>query len=308
MVVWSPEDGGNLNVGRVTLTVGEQQHLGVEVGGETHWLTFDGDGLIGIGATPFGAGTTQPGLDLEPGGRLVLTTREAGRIVHRRLDPSLAVPDGNPANLAEVVVEGPRTQVTGVAGPPVETWSQAGAGRIGSLWTERLLNGSQELFARLGRLEGAAVVPPLRVAAGDRLGALPGSRGTLLSAGSLSVPWVEVDPGTGNRRLLVTQLNPDVDGDRLGNLDEAALGTDAGLADSDGDGLLDGFEVAYGFDPRAAGEAALDSDGDGLNNLAEQTLGTDPRAEDTDGGGDSDGFEVQFQRDPLDASDDAQPQ
>ncbi len=63
-------------------------------------------------------------------------------------------------------------------------------------------------------------------------------------------------------------------------------------ADTDDDGLLDGFEVTNGFDPLAAGDQALDPDGDGLTNLQEQTAGTNPSVPDTDGDGLGDGAEV----------------
>lgn len=70
--------------------------------------------------------------------------------------------------------------------------------------------------------------------------------------------------------------------------------------DTDDDGLLDGFEVENGFDPRATGEENEDPDQDGLTNLAEQTWGTDPNLWDTDGDTASDGAEVAAGTDPLD--------
>jgi Bacterial TSP3 repeat len=45
----------------------------------------------------------------------------------------------------------------------------------------------------------------------------------------------------------------DSDGDGLLDADEAAFGTDPGFADSDGDGWLDGDEVSIGTDPLDVG-------------------------------------------------------
>ncbi|MEX2205694.1 MAG: FG-GAP-like repeat-containing protein [Myxococcota bacterium] len=62
--------------------------------------------------------------------------------------------------------------------------------------------------------------------------------------------------------------------------------------DSDDDGLLDGFEVTYGFDPLLAGEQGQDPDADGLVNLEEQTAGSNPTLADTDADGLLDGAEL----------------
>ena len=53
--------------------------------------------------------------------------------------------------------------------------------------------------------------------------------------------------------------------------------TTAPLLDTDGDGLPDDYETAYGLNPGNATDAALDSDGDGRTNLEEFLAGTDPR-------------------------------
>lgn len=49
-----------------------------------------------------------------------------------------------------------------------------------------------------------------------------------------------------------------------------------GGADSDGDGIPDGWELYYGFNRYSATDALLDGDGDGQNNLQEYFAGTVP--------------------------------
>src|SRR5581483_2069463 len=67
--------------------------------------------------------------------------------------------------------------------------------------------------------------------------------------------------------------------------------------DSDHDGLADDLEVSlYGTDPHNA-----DSDGDGLSDGREIALGTNPLSADTDGDGRNDKDEVDAGTDPLNA-------
>ena len=75
--------------------------------------------------------------------------------------------------------------------------------------------------------------------------------------------------------------------------------------DQDGDGLLNGFEILFGFDPFDPSDAALDSDGDSLTNLEEQALGTDPTQADPDGDGLTDAQELAIGTDPNDPDSDA---
>ncbi len=63
--------------------------------------------------------------------------------------------------------------------------------------------------------------------------------------------------------------------------------TDPTKADTDGDGIPDGEEIARNLDPLNP-----DTDGDGLSDGAEAVWGCDPRNIDTDGDGLTDGFEV----------------
>lgn len=48
--------------------------------------------------------------------------------------------------------------------------------------------------------------------------------------------------------------------------------------DSDGDGMLDGWELLHGFNPHNASDASQDYDGDGLTNLQEFLQGSDPKS------------------------------
>ncbi len=69
--------------------------------------------------------------------------------------------------------------------------------------------------------------------------------------------------------------------------------------DTDGDGMPDGWENIYGFDPSDPSDAEYDPDGDELINLDEYLNGTNPSESDTDEDGLPDGWEVTFGTDPL---------
>ncbi|MEM7791767.1 MAG: right-handed parallel beta-helix repeat-containing protein [Verrucomicrobiota bacterium] len=75
------------------------------------------------------------------------------------------------------------------------------------------------------------------------------------------------------------------------------------LKDSDGDGLTDGFETAFGSDPNL-----VDTDLDGTTDLLEERLGLDPLAADgpevdADGDGFPNSYELRWGTDASDASD-----
>lgn len=100
----------------------------------------------------------------------------------------------------------------------------------------------------------------------------------------------------------------DLDGDGLADIFFANDGPNAvwfgrrldpNAADSDGDGLPDGWELDHGLDPLDPDDAELDGDGDGLSNLEEFDAGTDPWRADTDGDGMPDGYELGNGLDPL---------
>jgi hypothetical protein len=69
--------------------------------------------------------------------------------------------------------------------------------------------------------------------------------------------------------------------------------------DTDGDGMPDGWENIYGFDPSDPSDAENDPDGDELINLDEYLNGTNPTESDTDEDELPDGWEVAFGTDPL---------
>lgn len=68
--------------------------------------------------------------------------------------------------------------------------------------------------------------------------------------------------------------------------------------DSDGDLIVDSWELAAGRDPMNREPRNLDTDGDGVTDLHEALILTDMTRPDTDGDGDSDGFEVAIFTDP----------
>lgn len=102
----------------------------------------------------------------------------------------------------------------------------------------------------------------------------------------------------------------DFDGDGLSNLAEVLTHqTNPLKSDTDGDGLLDGWEVANSLDPNDDGTTNVnnggsgDPDNDGLTNSEEQDLGTDPNDADSDDDGITDGGENDQGTDPNDPED-----
>lgn len=96
----------------------------------------------------------------------------------------------------------------------------------------------------------------------------------------------------------------DFDNDGLTNWDEINLHqTNPLKADTDGDGMPDGWEVFNYLDPLGIWDALWDFDGDGLSNLEEFQNGTNPFNSDTDGDGTSDGDETGQGTDPTNGAD-----
>lgn len=85
----------------------------------------------------------------------------------------------------------------------------------------------------------------------------------------------------------------DYDGDGLQSWEERLLGTDPYDydGDTDNDGMDDGFEFIYQFDPLSSADGPIDTDGDLLTNAMESRLGLNPRLIDSNGNGISDANE-----------------
>jgi hypothetical protein len=92
----------------------------------------------------------------------------------------------------------------------------------------------------------------------------------------------------------------DTDGDTLTDAFEKWVSKTNPLSKhSDNDGLNDGWEVKYGYDPLTDNDPYADPDEDGLPDFLEELNGTDPRTLDTDGDGFDDAWEAAGGLDPL---------
>ena len=117
----------------------------------------------------------------------------------------------------------------------------------------------------------------------------------VLMAGSTGVGADGSDP------LDPSDGGADWDGDGLTNAEEQQAGTDMNNADTDNDGMPDGWEVNYGLNPNSASDGSADPDGDTLSNLEEYQSGTNPNSADTDGDGTNDANDA-YPNDPNDGA------
>ncbi len=128
----------------------------------------------------------------------------------------------------------------------------------------------------------------------------PADEGSMATQTAIAVAQQSLAAGqsTATAAALTAVVEGDQDADGLSNDQEAALSTDPGRPDSDGDGLEDGDEVLiYATNPNER-----DSDGDLLIDFDEvNTYATDPNQGDSDGDGSGDGLEVAQGSDPLSA-------
>ena len=83
-------------------------------------------------------------------------------------------------------------------------------------------------------------------------------------------------------------------------LNKFLLNLNPAVADTDGDGMTDLYEMDNGLNP-LVNDAALDKDSDGLTNLQEFNLGTKANNHDSDGDLLPDGWEVRWGLDPSSA-------
>ncbi|MHA1684838.1 MAG: FG-GAP-like repeat-containing protein, partial [Candidatus Heimdallarchaeaceae archaeon] len=101
---------------------------------------------------------------------------------------------------------------------------------------------------------------------------------------------------TSNFTRAANTVYVDPDNDTLSSEFEKLLGTDPLVFDndSDGDGMVDAWEIRYGLNTTDPLDCNVDSDDDGLSNLREFTLALDPTDDDCDNDGLSDGEEIDF--------------
>lgn len=105
----------------------------------------------------------------------------------------------------------------------------------------------------------------------------------------IELPYSVLPDGWTSSMFFMLGLNIDTDQDGLSDSFERIISkTDPNLADTDGDGMPDGWEYNNGLNPLSDptdDEANADADGDGISNIAEMGYGTDPQKRDSDGDG-----------------------
>jgi hypothetical protein len=279
------------------------------VGGSTYLATNDGAGAFLQSLSNFGThAVAVADLNLDGGLESVTAIDSSSDAIHSSLGPiSTSVSAPRSVAVSDLDGDGDVDVASASAGDDKIAWYPNTA--TGSFGSQQVVStaadGASAVFA--ADLDGD----------GD---------GDLLSTSSTDgkVAWYENADGLGgfgSQQVLhasagaVAVHAADLDGD--GDLDVLAgweVGTSSSTTswfeqlnvadptdpDTDGDLMLDGFEVDAGLDPYDPADAAGDADSDGLDNLSEQAAGTDPLDPDTDGDGFSDGDEILAGTDPLD--------
>jgi hypothetical protein len=167
--------------------------------------------------------------------------------------------------------------------------AEVAAARLEVRHVERVVERQQELGG--GRQVGGGVLDERRAVPGLGDGLVVGGRPPIL--GAISAAGIAI-AGTG-RPPFVADADPTTRSNPL-------------VADTDGDGLLDGIEDADGdgaLGERETDPSDADTDGDGLSDGREalETF-TNPRLADTDEGSVDDGDELAQGTDPLNPADD----
>jgi cell wall-associated NlpC family hydrolase len=178
-------------------------------------------------------------------------------------------------------------------------------------------------FESAGRFEYAAVLPGISDGTATPLSTLPAPAAPptapplVIPPPDLGGPDTDRDGVTDALERLrgLDALRADTDGDGLADGYElVTAGSDAGRADSDSDRLDDAFELAQGLDPTAPDTDMdghldgslltdrVDTDQDGLDDELERVLGLDPLLVDSDADGFVDALERQGFSDPADAA------
>lgn len=151
------------------------------------------------------------------------------------------------------------------------------------------------LGGMLGRVTSSALVP-VNQHQGELEIIAPGSLQLAAdqdSDGDGIPDWYELQYGL---NVSVDDAGISADTDTLSNLEEYLLGSNPNLADSDGDGWNDDYEV----NTSGTSASLADSDQDGILDALEGGYGTNPLNTDSDGDGTSDGAEVAAGTNPLD--------
>jgi hypothetical protein len=134
----------------------------------------------------------------------------------------------------------------------------------------------------LGGLQPGDRIKIGAVVAGPTVNTNVSQQSRLLDTGFLGSQMTGSGQGSVILEGLEVQLavDPDADNDGLTRAEELVIGTNPEHADSDNDGLLDGWEVKHQLSPLSSlgnGGSDGDPDGDNFTNAAEQLAGTDPR-------------------------------